>query len=1040
MRRRNPLFLWGLGILLVLVSALGFSQLVARQHFMAAGQPDDFPPKVDDTGASPLCVNAALEQYDAASLTWALDTISAGGFTWVRQRFPWAEIEPAPGEYQWERWDRIVAGAVKRGVQLIPVLDSPPEWAGMPPAPEAFAQFAGTFANHYLAQLVYYQLWHNPNLGTAWDGEANPYVYAELLAHAAPAIRAADPDARIILGGLAPNVESGPQNYAEDRFLELLYTAGAAPYFDVVAVQPYGFDVGPEERQVAREAFNFSRPLLVREVMKRHADAEKAIWITDFGWNSLPAAGEDIPSIWGSVDEATQAAYTAAALERAETEWPWMGALCLNGFQPRPVTPSQLIPDAEEHWGFALVGPEGEPRPVYAAVQTWAARPQVARPGVYPAQTALAEFTGAWRLGPLGADIGASGDRVALTFEGTAIALTVRRGPYRAFLFVTVDGAPAPALPRDEQGRAYIVLYDPLAAVATVPLAEGLPAGQHTVTVVADRGWYQWSLVDWRIMQRPDPTPYRVGYATLGALGLLGLVLSVVAARRIDWLAASAQLVAYYNRLGEPGQVLLTTVAGTLFGLAAWLTWAQGAFRRLGDTPTLLAVLASAGLFYCSPWLLLTLSSGALLFLLVILRPELGLALTIAAAPGYLHPLSLFGKTFSLAELVLLPTLAGGVIWLLGERATPRAERAIDRRFSWPVTAFVLLATFSTLLAAHRHEAFRELRLVIIEPALFGWALLAYPLTKRDRWRVVDFYLLGAVVIALIGLVQYFLLGDVIRAEGGIPRLRSIYGSPNNVGLYLGRAIPLLLAVTLFGREKMFGGGDNHKGNGRHLPFTINRRLLYALALPPVGLALLLSLSRGAILLGIPAGVVTLGLLAGGGWRKVTLIALLLFAVALIPLFQTPRFAGLLDTASGTTHFRLALWRSAWQMFLEHPLWGVGPDNFLYAYRTRYVLPSAWEEFNLAHPHNWLLDFASRLGIFGLGAFLWIQFGFWRRAITLSTNPQTQNRALMLGLTGSMAVFLVHGLVDASYFYIDLAFVFFLTLAGVQWFIVGDSQ
>ncbi|MCD4738148.1 MAG: O-antigen ligase family protein [Anaerolineae bacterium] len=1031
--RRNPLLLLGLGALLLLAPALGIPQLVARQHFMAAGQPDDFPPKVDDTGTSPLCANAALEQYDAASLTWALDTIAAGEFTWVRQRFPWAEIEPAPGEYQWERWDRIVAGAVKRGMQLIPVLDSPPEWAGMPPEPEAFAQFAGTFANHYLAQLVYYQLWHNPNLGTAWDGEANPYVYAELLAHAAPAIRAADPDARIILGGLAPNVETGPQNYAEDRFLELLYTAGAAPYFDVVAVQPYGFDAGPEERQVARETFNFSRPLLVREVMKRHADAEKAIWITDFGWNSLPAAWEDVPSIWGSVDEATQAAYTVAALKRAETEWPWMGVLCLNGFQPRPATQERPVPDAEEHWGFALVGPEGEPRPVYTAVQTWAARPQVARPGVYPAQTALAEFTGTWRLGPLGADIGASGDRVALTFEGTAIALTVRRGPYRAFLFVTVDGKPAPALPRDEQGRAYIVLYDPLAAVATVPLAEQLPPGQHTVTVVADRGWYQWSLVDWRIMQRPDPTPYRVGYATLGALGLLGLVLSVVSARQIAWRAAYARLLAYYNRLGEPGQIILTTVAGALFGLAAWLTWAQGAFRRLGDTPTLLALLASAGLFYFSPWLLLTLSSGALFFLLVILRPELGLALTIATAPFYLHPLSLFGKSFSMAELVLLPTLAGSVIRLLGEQATQRAERAIDRRFSWPVIAFVLLATLSTLLAAHRHEAFRELRLVIIEPALFGWALLAYPLTKRDRWRVIDFYLLGAVIIALIGLTQYFLLGDVIRAEGGIRRLRSIYGSPNNVGLYLGRVIPLLLAVTFFGRDKMFGGGDNHKGNGRHLPFTINRRLLYALALPPVGLALLLSLSRGAILLGIPAGVATLGLLTGGHWRKLTLIALLLFAVALIPLFQTPRFAGLLDTASGTTHFRLALWRSAWQMFLEHPLWGVGPDNFLYAYRTRYVLPSAWEEFNLAHPHNWILDFASRLGILGLGAFLWIQFGFWRRVIARSTDPQTQNRALILGLTGSMAVFLAHGLVDASYFYIDLAYVFFLTLAGVQW-------
>ena len=277
--------------------------------------------------------------------------------------------------------------------------------------------------------------------------------------------------------------------------------------------------------------------------------------------------------------------------------------------------------------------------------------------------------------------------------------------------------------------------------------------------------------------------------------------------------------------------------------------------------------------------------------------------------------------------------------------------------------------------------------------------------------------------------MQYFLLGDVIRAEGGIQRLRSIYGSPNNVGLYLGRVIPLLLAITFFSKEKFWGSREN----GHSFRLQLNRRLLYTLALPPVGLALLLSLSRGAILLGLPAGIVTVGLVAGRRWRKFTLLGLLVFLLALIPLFQTPRFSGLLETSSGTTHFRLSLWRSAWRMFLDHPLFGVGPDNFLYAYRTRYVLPTAWEEFNLSHPHNWLLDFATRLGVFGLGTFIWIQFNFWREIIARATAQSEKTEALMLGLAGSMAVFLAHGLVDASYFYIDLAYTFFLTLAALQW-------
>ena len=53
-------------------------------------------------------------------------------------------------------------------------------------------------------------------------------------------------------------------------------------------------------------------------------------------------------------------------------------------------------------------------------------------------------------------------------------------------------------------------------------------------------------------------------------------------------------------------------------------------------------------------------------------------------------------------------------------------------------------------------------------------------------------------------------------------------------------------------------------------------------------------------------------------------------------------------------------------MIANHPLRGVGLDGFLYAYRSRYVLPSAWEEPNLSHPHNLLLDAWTRLGLAGV--------------------------------------------------------------------------
>ncbi len=69
----------------------------------------------------------------------------------------------------------------------------------------------------------------------------------------------------------------------------------------------------------------------------------------------------------------------------------------------------------------------------------------------------------------------------------------------------------------------------------------------------------------------------------------------------------------------------------------------------------------------------------------------------------------------------------------------------------------------------------------------------------------------------------------------------------------------------------------------------------------------------------------------------------------------------------------------------------------------------------------------------GVAAGLWLQVAFWRLALPLRHLLDRDRRALALGLMGSMVGFVGHGLVDASYFVIDLAFAFFLALGVVQW-------
>ncbi|RLC86153.1 MAG: hypothetical protein DRJ03_09590 [Chloroflexi bacterium] len=624
------------------------------------------------------------------------------------------------------------------------------------------------------------------------------------------------------------------------------------------------------------------------------------------------------------------------------------------------------------------------------------ARQQVLSQAVTVSYTPLsgeAEWEGDWEFSELGADPSESGgERVTIPFTGTDFALRVRRGDYRGYFFASVDGEPANLLPQEERG-AYLVLTSPDHApqVVTIPVASGLDDGPHVAEVIAERGWEQWPLVGWSASRAPDTTAYRWALAGLGALGFLFLAGAVGGARR--------QGDKETRRQGNKG------------------ARGQSPYSLL---PTSCSLLLAA-VFYFSPWLPLTLVAGLALAALVFLRLDLGLALVAATAPFYLYPRALFGKVFSMTEIfTLLCILSWGVRQAAsGKRRV--ASLQLLNSLDFAVLFFVLVAIGSFFVAEYRHVALRELRVLILEPALFYLMLRTTRLNRKAVWRVVDCFVLGAVAVALTGLAQYALGVNVITAEEGFRRLRSVYGSPNSAGLYLGRALPVAAAVALFGASR-------------------GRRVAYGLAVVPVGLAALLSFSKGAIILGMPLSMLALGALAGGRWLWGSLGALGAAGVAAIPLLRTPRFASLFDAQSGTLFFRLHLWRSSWAMFRDHPWLGVGPDNFLYHYRSRYILPAAWQEPDLAQAHNVLLDYATRMGVAGLAAGVWLQIAFWRLALPLRRLTDPDHRALALGLMASMVNFLAHGLVDASYFLLDLAFVFFLTLGLVQWLARSDTD
>jgi len=1004
--------------LLALLAGLAGSAAVVWQHSVQTfGAVDGLPdPALAARPASLRGVNVALEQYDEAGLAHALDQVR--GFAWLRQTFAWNGA--SPDQADWETWDRLVAAVAGRDQQLIAVLTQPQPSA--PPSPEALAAFASAFAERFGDRLAVYQIWDEPNLYSAWGAAPSAAQYTAVLQAAYAAIHAADPTATVLAAALAPTLETGPDNLSDLLYLQALYDVGAAPYFDAAAGKPYGFYTGPEDRAAAPDRLNFSRFTLLRQVMERNGDGHKLLWASAFGWNTRP------DSAWGQATVADQSAHTLRAWARAAEEWPWAGPLILEDYQP-------AAPADDPRWGFAFAGADGQLTPLGQALSA-APAPAAAVPGNYAADHPAAAYVGAWEFSEMGADIPEAYADARLTFQftGTELALRVRRGDYRAYLYVTVDGQPANRLPHDDRG-AYLILTAPdlQPELATLPVAAGLdPEAIHTAVIEPERGWDQWAIAGFAVGRRRPVEAFGLALSAALVLVSLGLVGTLAFGRglKMDGLAAA------WRRLGEAGQLALTAVVGAGLYLSAWLAFESelaGLTRRAGDTVPLLITALTAGLFYFSPSFVVACLALAALFGLFVLRLDLALAFIAAFIPFFLFPRLLWERGASLLEFAVW--LAAGawlvrafIRWRSSVGSAPQKGPGLAARLrrlsfiDWGVLALLTVAALSTLAAARRDVALYEFRTVLLGATLYYGLLRVTPLDQRTVWRIVDFFVLGATAVAAVGLYQYFFdRSALIMTEEGVARIRSVYGSPNNLGLYLGRALPLALAGLLLTRSSAAGA-----------PW---RRALYALSAIVMAAALGLSFSRGALVLGVPAALAVL-VIGWQGRRGAWLVgAGLAAALAALPLLaQVPRFAGMFDLQSGTGFFRVNLWQSAWRMFLDHPLLGVGPDNFLYAYRGFYILPQAWQEPNLSHPHNLGLDFLTRLGLFGALTGLALLAGFGRaagRALRPGASTPDQ-RVLVLGLLALVADMLAHGLVDHAFFLVDLAYAFYLALALVQ--------
>ncbi|MCS7001760.1 MAG: cellulase family glycosylhydrolase, partial [Dehalococcoidia bacterium] len=422
------------------------------------------------------------------------------GIGWAKVMISWQEVEPRRGRFYddryrkstWDKFDDIVALLERYGIRPIVRLDKPPDWAlarGADPgnantplvSVAEFANYAREVATRYRGRVQHYQIWNEPNLAAEWGGRRpDPVAYTVLLRAAATAIREADPDAIILSAPLAQTLERSERAMPETEFLDSMYQAGAAPWFDILAANAYGFDRPPTDPP-SPDTLNFQRVVLLREKMVERGDRNKPVWLNEFGWNAAPASFPTSKLIWGRVSEEKQAEYTAEAIKLARS-WDWMGVITIWYFRQVGDIPA----DRADYY-FRMVDVDFTKRLVYHAVQKLAHAQHVAAPGVHQVTSPAVETRGQWRHRRAN-DHGViqsvtAGDTLWFQFHGSSVALITQRGPGGGVAQVKLDGADLPHLPHAWGGRAIPDFRAPTTVTETTPIATNLRPGVHTLQV-----------------------------------------------------------------------------------------------------------------------------------------------------------------------------------------------------------------------------------------------------------------------------------------------------------------------------------------------------------------------------------------------------------------------------------------------------------------------------------------------------------------------------------------------------------------------------
>lgn len=347
------------------------------------------------------------------------------------------------------------------------------------------------------------------------------------------------------------------------------------------------------------------------------------------------------------------------------------------------------------------------------------------------------------------------------------------------------------------------------------------------------------------------------------------------------------------------------------------------------------------------------------------------------------EPATLLASSYS-ALLLVFSAFWTGIRGLSLEKLRP-----LRRPLVFAILLLIAASAFSIKHSQAPEEIFRyTLGLILF--------LIVAPLPESEKKRLVPWIILGAFAVSVLALRQYFF---------GFDLLRDYVAQEKTTDPFILEKIAQRRVFFPFPTPGILGG---YLAMTLPLAFHPKKRMLFLI---PLTGALLLTKSLGA-LISLTAVTAVLFLPQAHSPKKKIFAILALGAIlgCVFALRTDNASRHLLPVFSLLT--RVDYWKETWEIIRAHPLTGAGLGNFDLS-GSRYA-------------HNSFLQLWAEAGLAGIVSFLWLVIAVLKKSWKeIRCSPERKQK---IGLLAGVCVFLVHNLMDFTFFLPATSFIWWVML------------